>query len=80
MPLLDQSGNICKDPAPASTSILPQALMQPPGIYGASFRQLRSEAKIAAKVHLRELAESAESVAKAIDLVLRSIEGEPGNT
>jgi (1->4)-alpha-D-glucan 1-alpha-D-glucosylmutase len=42
--------------------------------------QSRSEAKIAAKVHLRELAESAESVAKAIDLVLRSIEGEPGNT
>jgi (1->4)-alpha-D-glucan 1-alpha-D-glucosylmutase len=42
--------------------------------------QSRSEAKIAAKVHLRELAESAEPVAKAIDLVLRSIEGEPGNT
>jgi (1->4)-alpha-D-glucan 1-alpha-D-glucosylmutase len=42
--------------------------------------QSRSEAKMAAKVHLRELAESVEPVAKAIDLVLRSIEGELGKT
>ena len=42
--------------------------------------QSRSEAKMAAKVHLRELADRAEPVAKAIDLVLRSIEGEPGKT
>ncbi len=41
--------------------------------------QSRAEAKVAAKLHLRDLAERNELVAKAIDLALRSMEGEPGN-
>jgi (1->4)-alpha-D-glucan 1-alpha-D-glucosylmutase len=42
--------------------------------------QSRSQAKVAAKLRLRKLAESNEPVAKAIDLALRSLEGQPGNS
>ena len=41
--------------------------------------QSRSEAKVTAKIHLRDLAESNKLVATGIDLTLRSIEGEPGH-
>ena len=41
--------------------------------------QSRAEAKVAAKLQLRDLAERNELVAKAINLALRSMEGEPGN-
>jgi (1->4)-alpha-D-glucan 1-alpha-D-glucosylmutase len=40
--------------------------------------QSRAEAKVAAKLHLGDLAERNELVGKAIDLALRSMEGEPG--
>jgi (1->4)-alpha-D-glucan 1-alpha-D-glucosylmutase len=39
----------------------------------------RSEAKAAAKAHLRDLAETSQLVAKALDLALRAMDGEPGN-
>ena len=42
--------------------------------------QGRPNAKVAAKAHLRQLAESSDLVASAIDLGLRSLEGEPGNS
>jgi len=41
--------------------------------------QSRSEAKVAAKIRLHDLAERDDLIAKAIDYAMRSLEGEPGN-